>query len=195
MKFQVRIEGTTPMLQNRFSDEAAEDATSGTRTSSAAGSKGTPREQATEKLYLSVDGETLMVPQPNIFKSIMEGGRFFKNGRSKITTQKSSLFPGAVSLLGIDNPVEIPILHKEPWTIDTRAVRIPATGGRILCHRPCFHDWALEFELDVDEKEMHPKLVREIVDAAGKKIGLGDFRPDCKGMFGKYVVTKWEEAD
>jgi hypothetical protein len=38
-----------------------------------------------------------------------------------------------------------------------------------------------------------PKLVREIVDAAGKRIGLGDFRPSCKGPFGKFVVTQWKE--
>lgn len=34
-------------------------------------------------------------------------------------------------------------------------------------------------------------LFREIVDAAGKRIGLGDFRPACKGPFGKFVVTSW----
>ena len=38
------------------------------------------------------------------------------------------------------------------------------------------------------------KLAREIMDAAGKRIGLGDFRPDCKGPFGKFVVTKWKES-
>ncbi len=39
------------------------------------------------------------------------------------------------------------------------------------------------------------KLFREIVDAAGKKIGLGDFRPDRKGPFGKFVVIHWKEKD
>jgi len=32
------------------------------------------------------------------------------------------------------------------------------------------------------------------VDAAGKRIGLGDFRPDCKGPFGRFVVTKWKTS-
>jgi hypothetical protein len=76
----------------------------------------------------------------------------------------------------------------------TRAVRIPSTGGRILCHRPCFHDWKLSFTLHVDTDMLSPNLLREIVDAAGKRIGLGDFRPDCKGPFGKFVVTNWQEA-
>jgi hypothetical protein len=41
---------------------------------------------------------------------------------------------------------------------------------------------------------MDPKLFREIVDAAGKRIGLGDFRPATKGPFGKFVVTSWENG-
>jgi hypothetical protein len=85
--------------------------------------------------------------------------------------------------------IELPIEHKEPWSVDTRAVRIPSTGGRILCHRPSFNDWRLSFTLSVDTDLISAKLVREIVDAAGKRIGLGDFRPSCKGPFGKFVVT------
>lgn len=88
--------------------------------------------------------------------------------------------------------VEIPIQHKDQWETDTRAVRIPSTGGRILCHRPCFHDWRLSFTIDLDTDILSVKLLREIIDAAGKRIGLGDFRPACKGPFGKFVVTKWE---
>ena len=37
------------------------------------------------------------------------------------------------------------------------------------------------------------KLMREILDAAGKRIGLGDFRPARKGPFGKFTVTHWTE--
>jgi len=89
--------------------------------------------------------------------------------------------------------VEIPIIHDEPWEVDTRAVRIPATGGRILCYRPKFNDWSLYFTMRLDDEVMTCELLREILDAAGKRIGLGDFRPDCKGPFGKFVVTHWEE--
>jgi hypothetical protein len=35
--------------------------------------------------------------------------------------------------------------------------------------------------------------MREIVDAAGKRVGLGDFRPACKGPFGKFVVVQWKD--
>jgi hypothetical protein len=181
----VSIEGSTPLLCNRFGDAAAMDASSGTRPSGLR-DKGTPLEQAEAKLYLGHDGQP-MIPVPNLFRCLIDAGTYFKAGKSKITTQKSSLIPACVEVLG----VAIPIVHREPWTVDTRPVRIPSTGGRILCHRPCFHDWKLAFEVSLDTDMISLKLFREIVDAAGKRIGLGDFRPSCKGPFGRFYVTLW----
>jgi len=179
------IEGVTPLICNAFTDEAAEQATNGSR-SSAVGDKGTPLEQAEKKLYLGNDGKP-MIPQPNLFRCIIDAGKFFKAGKSKVTTIKSSLIPACLSI----DEVAIPILHKEPWRVDTRPVRNPSTGGRILCHRPMFDDWRLEFTMTLDPTILSVKLLREIVDAAGKRIGLGDFRPDCKGPFGRFVVVEW----
>lgn len=154
----------------------------------AIGDKGTPKEQAAAKVYVGHDGKPC-IPQPNLFRCLIDAGTFFKAGKSKVTTQKSSLIPACLEVVGI----ELPIITKEGWAVDTRAVRIPSTGGRILCHRPSFNDWRIDFTVSVDTDMMAAKLVREIVDAAGKRIGLGDFRPACKGPFGKFVVTSWKE--
>lgn len=186
MEIQIKIKGVTPLLCNKFTDAAQIAASSGTR-SALNGDKGTPREQAEIKLYLGLNGKP-MIPQPNVFRAIIDAGKFFKNGKSKVTTQKSSLIPACVDIHG----VEIPIKSAEGWDVDTRAVRIPATGGRILAHRPRFNDWELSFVVTLDTDMMGEKLFRQIVDAAGKSIGLGDFRPDCKGPFGKFVVTMWK---
>jgi len=184
---QVRIEGTTPLLCNRFTDAAQMSATSGNRMV-AVGEKGTPQEQAGARLYLNNDGRAI-IPQPNLFRCVIDAGQFFKAGKSKITTFKTSMIPACVSIPGIC----VLIQHTDPWMVDTRPVRNPSTGGRILCHRPCFNDWALAFEIILDTEMLTTKLLREIVDAAGKRIGLGDYRPACKGPFGKFVVTEWRE--
>lgn len=181
----VSIEGTTPLLCNRFTDSAQMSATSGSRQA-AVGEQEGPTEQAKRKLYLDPQGNPV-IPQPNLLRCLVDAGKFFKQGRSKVTTQKSSLLAGCLDVLG----VELPIRSRAGWTVDTRPVRIPATGGRILCHRPCFHDWQVSFTLELDTDMLNLGLLREIVDAAGKRIGLGDFRPDCKGPFGKFVVVEW----
>lgn len=182
----IKVEGVSPLLMNAFTDEAAEQATRGNK-GSATGDRGTPREQAEAVLYKNERGQ-IGIPQPNMFTCLVEGGKFFKIGRSKVTTQRSSLIP-AVML--IREPF-IPLQHEEPWDVDTRPVRIPATGGRILRYRPSFEKWGLEFHVELDDELLGLKLFRDIADAAGKRVGLGDFRPDTKGPFGKFVVTHWE---
>ncbi len=187
MKIDITIQGTTGLICNKFTDAAAEAATNGSRASSAAGDKGTALEQATSKLYIGLGGSP-MIPQPNLLRCLVDGGRFTKIGKSQVTTQKSSLLYAALDIDG----AEIEIVHRQPWKVDTRAVRIPATGGRILAHRPMFDDWALAFTVDLDTEILGAKLLRQIVDDAGKRIGLGDFRPATKGPYGRFVVTQWQ---
>jgi hypothetical protein len=181
----IAIESKTPLICNAFTDKAAASASSGVRISSN-GDKGTPHEQAESKLYIDSDGQPC-IPQPNLFRCIIDAGTFFKSGKSKITTAKSSLIPACVEIEG----VSIPIISEHGWSVDTRPVRIPSTGGRILCHRPIFNDWALEFTANIDETFITESLFRDMVDAAGARIGLGDFRPSCKGPYGKFLVTSW----
>lgn len=184
MEIMIRIEGKTPLICNRFTDAQAQAATSGNRVSTV-GDRGTPREIAESKLYLHDD--VPIIPQPNLFRCILDAGKFFKAGKSKVTTLKSSLIPACLQI----DELYIPIESKEGWDVDIRPVRIPSTGGRILCYRPMFNDWALDFNCELDTTILSHKLFRDIVDAAGKRIGLGDFRPDCKGPYGRFVVTKW----
>ena len=189
MQIEIRLEGTTALICNKFTDSAAQAASSGTRTSSSAVDRGTAHEIAEAKLYIGINGDP-MIPQPNLLRSLVDGGQFHKIGKSQVTTQKKSMLFSCVDIA----EAEIKILHVQPWKVDTRAVRIPATGGRILAHRPMFDDWALEFIADVDTDLLNEKLFRAIVDDAGKRVGLGDFRPATKGPYGRYVVTSWKKV-
>lgn len=187
MNIKITIEGTSPLLCNKFSDGAALNATNGVR-SSLSGDKGTPREQAEERLYKDSDGNPV-IPQPNLLRCIVDAGIYHKIGKMKVTTLKTSVIPACVTI----DSLEFPIVHKEAWTVDSRAIRNPATGGRLLRYRPLFHDWSLTFEVSLETDLIGKKVFREILDTAGRRIGLGDFRPACKGPFGKFVVTNWEE--
>lgn len=187
VSIEVTISGVTPLLMNKFTDAAAINAGS---SSAFKGDKGTPREQAEAKLYIGHDGK-IMVPQPNLFRCIVDGGIFFKAGKKQVTTAKSSLIPACIDIDGL----ELPLTYGGQWEVDTRAVVNPSTAGRMQCHRPSFHEWAISFTMNVDTTIIPVKLAREILDAAGKRIGLGDFRPARKGPFGKFVVTQWKERE
>lgn len=185
---RVTISGTTPLICNKFTDAAAEKASSGKSSAMAGGNRGTPLEIAESKLYVGTDGKP-MIPQPNLLRSIVDGGKFHKAGKKQITTKTESLLYACTDIEGS----EISIDHTQPWKVDTRAVRIPSTGGRILAHRPMFDDWKLTFTIKYDDSFINEKLLRQIVDDAGARIGLGDFRPSCKGPYGKFRVDSWDQ--
>ena len=181
----ITIQGVSPLMCNRFTDEAARAATSGV-SSNNQGEPLTEHEQCEKKLYMHK--KKPCIPQPNLTSSIMEGGRFHKIKNRSVTTQQKSMIPACVNIID----TMIPIKSKKGWTVDSRPVRVPATGGRILAFRPIFFDWELDFNLELDTEIISLPLLRQIVDDAGKRVGLGDYRPDKKGPYGKYVVTKWQ---
>ena len=185
-EFAITIQGKSPLLMNKFTDAAQLAATLGTSSAVRANTE-TPQNMAESRLYTADDG-TIGIPQPNLFRCIIDSGKFSKIGRVKVTTQKSSLIPACLEI----DPLFIPLKHEQAWTVDSRPVRNPSTGGRFLAYRPCFPDWELSFTATLDTEMMGEVLFRDIVDNAGSKIGLGDFRPDTKGPFGKFLVTRWE---
>ena len=180
----VTIKGISPLLMNRFTEENEISVSKGS-SRTAKPKKGTPREQAEPKAYKLEDG-TLYIPGTNIFAAIIQGGTFFKLGKSKVTTQKSSLIPAGV----IMETVNCSFGTKE-FEVDSRRVVIPSTGGAIMAHRPRLDEWETSFTLLTDDDMFDPDFIREIVDAAGSKVGIGDYRPQRKGPFGRFVVTKW----
>ena len=182
------IEGITPLMCNRFTDEQAQRATSGTRGSSANADRGTEREIAESKLYLNNKGQP-SIPQANLMRCIVGGGSYHKIGKKQITTKESSLL---YSCLCLESEVLIPIAHKAPWSVDVRPIVVPSTKGRILCCRPRFDDWKLTCELELDADIMGIKLMRQVLDDAGSREGLGDFRPARKGPFGRFKVVLWQ---
>jgi hypothetical protein len=190
MRLLIEIQGITGLLLNRFTDKAALAATSGSRGSSSGADRGTEHEIAESKLYCDETGLPC-VPVQNLMRCLVDGGKFHKIGKKQVTTKEESMLFSCVDVRGVMLPIE----HNAPWQVDIRPVVIPATKGRILTYRPRFDDWRLTFEVDLDVNIVNAKLFRCIVDDAGSRIGLGDFRPARKGPYGRFSVVRWQEID
>jgi hypothetical protein len=190
MEISIVIQGITPLIMNKFTDAAALAASAGTRGSSAAAGRMTPLEMAESKLYIGLDGKP-MIPQPNLLRCLVDGGKFHKAGKKQITTKEESMMFSCVDIEG----ATIPLIHAQPWKVDTRPVVNPSTKGRILTHRPMFDDWQLRFIVNLDITLLGPGIFRSIVDDAGSRIGLGDFRPARKGPYGRFRVDFWQVSE
>ena len=90
--------------------------------------------------------------------------------------------------------VEFELLHLIPeYEIHKALVVIPSTKGRIMRYRPMFKQWMLEFIIEFDD-EIAVDAIKEALEIAGKYVGIGDWRPEKKGKFGKFQVTSFQEC-
>jgi len=136
------------------------------------------RTQATERLYRDVDGQAV-IPGINLRRCLIGAGRFVGREPAEL-----------VHALGLGQS-QIPIIAPTPWVVDSRSVRDPRTGARSICHRPRFDVWTLNALLHVDQELLPLAAAAALVDEAGRRVGLGDFRPECGGPFGTFRVTAW----
>jgi hypothetical protein len=72
-------------------------------------------------------------------------------------------------------------------------VTIPATKGRVMRYRPRFNEWGAEWTMVINENLMGLDLAHQLLAEGGQQSGIGDFRPQHRGPFGTFRVTKFEE--
>jgi len=150
----------------------------------------TPLEQAKRKLYLYDDGRPYL-PAVYLFRSIIEAGRFIKVGKRQLSTRDETIVPSFLSLVGIDYPIR----SKEGWRVDARGIVNQKTKDRVMAYRPIFDDWEVDFSIDLDTSEGKVSTARELVDRAGRAIGIGVMRPSRKGGYGQFKVVHWQAIE
>jgi hypothetical protein len=186
--FNVEIRGITPLLIHRFN----EDAEQAKKTRRIEATQKDPRAEAQKNAYIAQDG-TFYFNAFSIPNAMGNAGSSHKATGTRKTLR--FVVPSAVRM----NTDSVTIMNgKGPakdFEVDARPVTIPATKGRVMRYRPRFDCWGAQFELCVDENLLSPEMAHQLLTEAGQSIGIGDFRPEKRGPFGRFMVTKWEEAD
>lgn len=180
-KIEVEIKGETPYLMHAFSMKKAED------KETIRPGVGDYSGEIEESLYRLPD-KKIYVPSTQIQGCLMEAGKNFQ-----IPGKRKSTYSGLIGGLVMITPDAI-VMSPQTFTIDSRAVVVPATKGRVVRNRPKFTDWSLKFVIENLEPEQIPNsTLKKILDYAGSYVGIGDFRPRKKGPFGRFIVSKFKE--
>jgi hypothetical protein len=169
----VTIKGISPLLMHAFPLQPME-----------ALEKRPPEEQAEYAAYRDPDTGELYIPGINIQRSLVSAAAFSK-GKGRASLQKT------VAAVVFVSPERVP-LGTKTYEIDARAVVVPATRGRVIRYRPRLDQWQCTFEITYDPTMLTEQQLRKVVDDAGSKVGLLDFRPEKKGPFGRFIVTEWK---
>jgi len=181
-KIKVRIEGTAPLLMNRFTESAGVDIQAKARKRS--GSCLGPKERAEELLYTIPSGSKKTVAQPaeHFYACMVKAATNYRIGGKGKKTYKD-LVKGCMDVY----PELIPHVN-QAWIVDSRPVVNPSTRGRVMRHRPRLENWALEFEIVSRDEQLGPAEIKQFLEYAGEYIGIGDYRP----RFGRFRVASFK---
>jgi len=182
--FDVTIEGITPLLMNRPNQIEITDTSKNVKRETR-----TPKEIAEQGLYKDAEGK-IYIPSTWFRGTLVEAGKQKKlGGRGTSKSTYSKMVGMCVSI----EPFEL-LLKEQSWDVFTILVVNPATGKRNIRHRPQFKKWKCDLQVQFEEELIEPPVMKELFDIAGKYVGVGDWRPAKKGMFGKFQVTSWKET-
>jgi len=178
--FDVAIEGPSILLNNP----------AGMRRSSV--KKGgetsipTPEEEAERSCYWMPDKSSVMFPGDNIQSAMIRVAGGYKANKKALTPY----IAGSIQV----SPEHVPFGTKK-YIIDTRRAVIQRQG--ILRSRAKLLNWKLAFNILVDDdfpvREVGDTL-KQMLEETGRRVGIGDFRPEKRGRFGKFTVTKFQEV-
>ena len=173
---EVEIEGTSPILFHRWSCDSIEE-----KSKAAKGSKAKKTDDTESYLYRTDAGE-VAIPSEYFRQAIIHAAKFRQDPRSP---RKSAmdLFKAGVATLG-----ELCSLGaKEPDYYDRRRVVIQRNG--VTRVRPAMATgWKCKASFQVLLPEyISPALANEVLQMAGKVVGIADFRPS----FGRFLVTRF----
>jgi len=170
---KVTMKSMSPLLMHKFPLEPIE-----------AMEKKTPEEQAELVAYRIPGNGNLCIPGEAVQRAFVAGATYSK-GKGRASLQKQAAACLLVSPTYLD-------LGVKDYMIDSRKVRIPSTKGSVVRHRPRLDEWEITFTIEWDETLLSEVQVRRIVDDTGQRVGFLDFRPACKGPFGRSIVVHWD---
>ncbi|MDR2673347.1 MAG: hypothetical protein LBC18_00355 [Opitutaceae bacterium] len=187
----ITIVGVTALLQHRFGEHSEVSVQKSTRRI-AMQTDETPRQAAEKVCYKNKDGQ-FYFPGAAIARLLREAG-----GNHKLKNSRKSIkyiVPAAI-LVPQDTIIITNGDGKTPakdFEVDSRPVVIPATKGRIMRHRPRFDNWSASFSVEVDDDMLPVEFIQQLLTEGGSKIGIGDFRPEKGGPFGRFRVTEFKQ--
>jgi hypothetical protein len=174
----VEIVGVTPLLMNSPKNMVRREDKPANRTTEVKNIK----DEAEGKTYRLSSNGNLFLPAQAVYSAMVYAAGAFRIGRKSA----SQILAGTITI----KPIEID-LGMKTYDIDVRRCVIQRAG--ILVARPKIEKWGAKFTIEYDERFIDSKMIRQILEDAGVRMGLLDYRPQRRGMFGKFKVEVFKD--
>jgi len=185
-KIEVEISGLTPLLMNRMNVDSLKDSGATSRNK-----EYVPKDMARKAAYLTdIDGkEELFVPSYAVYSMLIRAAAAYKFPKRR--SSMSGYLAGTIRI----EPEKL-LLGTNEYEIDERSVVIQRS--RVLAWRPKIKDWKLTFTIIYNKFALPNNVIPQLetmLNDGGTRLGLLDYRPQHKGWFGTFEVTKFKIVD
>lgn len=178
----LKVRGISPLLMNSAAAfTEADDGKAKTRRSIPA-----PEVEAEAGAYRLESGE-LAFPAAAFKKAIVSAAKGRKVGKLGL--------PGIVLASAFETCELIPLVHPDTgealrdYAIDIRGAR-PQGQGMVRRARPRLDEWGCLVDFEYDDELVAEDLLRELLERAGRNVGVGNFRPEKSGRYGRFEVVE-----
>jgi len=181
----VKIKGVSPYQQGRYHATPKNDSETHDELE---------RRSWQERVHADEDGNVFIPPQ-GIKNCIANAAQRLSisipgKGQSKYTKH----FNSGIMVL---EPAFIGCKKSEAEKMAVFGAADGKTGGkkRVMKYFPTFRDWRAELQVLILDEIINDEVFERVIVEAGKFIGLGVFRPESGGYYGRFSVENIQMTD
>lgn len=194
-QFSVTIKGLTPLLHHRMPEEDLMALLVGKKSKKKKDVEDrTPREIAERYVYRDTDG-TCYIPTSYIVGAFIQASSEYKQSNTSRKSMKG--IAGGIFRPNTEAATLLCPEKKKPlkdYEVDIRKATNHLKGAVAVC-RPRFDRWQTTLTVSVDDTIIDPATAHQILEDAGRRVGVGSFRVSKGGYFGQYEIVEWKELN
>lgn len=187
--FTIRLKGITPLMHCKMPhDVLMKLLLPKTKQIEVGDEETTPRQIAERHAYKRDDG-TFYIPSEYVVKALLHIAGDYKQSKGKKTYKSliCGLFAPTETEVTLVTEKDAPI---KDFEVDIRRAS-NFMGNALAPCRPRFDKWEVEFSAKINTKFINSNLVKQMLDDAGIRAGIGSYRVSSNGWFGQFTVTKF----
>jgi len=123
------------------------------------------------------------IPGQNVKSALVAAAKFHRMGQ---TFKRAVVIADDRMRLEYKGPRDPEALWAKKEHVDARSVVV--SQSRLMRYRPKFHDWALNVNIFFSTEMLELEDIKRAAENAGMFVGLGDYRPEKGGAFGRFSV-------
>ena len=198
MRYRIRIRGVSPIITHNGAAGLDSRSAANVEKAQIAKKRGSNRTEADEvrlrelecltSLYLD-EGGAPTLPEAAFRSNIEAAARTLRQGPQV----REGLVVEAVEVFDYDRGLGSSAEELARSVQFTVGVRVGQ--GRVLRTRARFDEWAATIRVDVDPELVDREQLLTWLDIGGRRLGVGDWRPQKSGQYGRFEVEAIEPVE